>query len=196
MNSNLSSSIPTPSSNTSTGKKLSKTVSWNRDLPMNDEKKNFTMRREFDKHKEETELLQQLRQIVKSRVKITLPDDLAGALQDGVVLCHLANYVRPRSVGSIHVPSATTPKLTVTRCRRNVDCFLDACRKIGVDEKLICCAADILEGRGVVQIAITVVELMKFHIPGSSTGIKSPTHSATSKIALRSNSLDSANGLN
>lgn len=152
-------------------KKLTKTVSWNRDIPTSDTK-NFTMRREYDKQKEETELIAQLRQIIKARLKINLPDDLAMALQDGVVLCHLANYVRPRSVASIHVPSATTPKLTVTRCRRNVDNFLDACRKTGVDDKLICCAADILEGKGVVQTAITVVELLKFHnvaISGSKT---------------------------
>lgn len=177
------SGIPTT---VTTGKKLSKTVSWNRDLPTNGDKKNFTMRREFDRQKEETELLQQLRAIIKSRLKINLPEDLAGALQDGVVLCHLANYVRPRSVASIHVPSATTPKLTVTRCRRNVDCFLDACRRIGVDEKLICCAADILEARGVVQIAITVVELLKFHTPAGSTtsGIKSPTQSLSKSNSL------------
>lgn len=176
------SGIPT----VTTGKKLSKTVSWNRDLPTNGDKKNFTMRREFDRQKEETELLQQLRAIIKSRLKINLPEDLAGALQDGVVLCHLANYVRPRSVASIHVPSATTPKLTVTRCRRNVDCFLDACRRIGVDEKLICCAADILEGRGVVQIAITVVELLKFHPTGggATSGLKSPTQSLSKSNSL------------
>lgn len=34
-----------------------------------------------------------------------LPEDLAPALTDGVVLCHLANHIRPRSVASIHVPS-------------------------------------------------------------------------------------------
>lgn len=176
------SSIATPGSSTS--KKLSKTVSWTRDIP-GGEKKNFTMRREFDRQKEESELISQLRQIIKSRLKINLPEDLASALQDGVVLCHLANHVKPRSVASIHVPSATTPKLTVTRCRRNVDNFLDACRRIGVDDKLICCAADILEGRGVVQVAITVVELLKFH---SNSGIKSPTHSI---MPLRTKSLDS-----
>lgn len=175
-------SIAVPSANNT--KKLTKTVSWTRDMPGGGgDKKNFTMRREFDRQKEESELISQLRQIIKSRLKINLPEELATALQDGVVLCHLANHVRPRSVASIHVPSATTPKLTVTRCRRNVDNFLDACRKIGVDEKLICCAADILEGRGVVQVAITVVELLKFH---SNSGIKSPTHS----IVPRAKSLD------
>lgn len=156
-------------SNSST-KKLSKTVSWNQDITTSDTK-NFTMRREYDKQREESELIKQLRSIIKSRLKMNLPDDLASALQDGVVLCHLANYVRARSITSIHVPSSTTPKLTVTRCRRNVDNFLFACQKIGVDEKLICCAADILEGKGLVQVAITVVELLKFQ-PNS---IKSPT---------------------
>lgn len=39
------------------------------------------------------------------RLKVTLPEDLSSALTDGVVLCHLANHVRPRSVASIHVPS-------------------------------------------------------------------------------------------
>lgn len=66
---------------------------------------------------------------------------------------HLANHVRPRSVASIHVPSAAVvrfcdfshlkiadnffpfqPKLTMARARRNVDNFLNACRSIGVDE--------------------------------------------------------------
>lgn len=64
------------------------------------------MRREFDRQKEETELIAQLKTAIESRLKMTLPEDIASALTDGVVLCHLANHVRPRSVGSIHVPSA------------------------------------------------------------------------------------------
>lgn len=63
------------------------------------------MRREFDRQKEESELIEQLRKAIESRLKMTLPKDVASALTDGVVLCHLANHVRPRSVGSIHVPS-------------------------------------------------------------------------------------------
>ncbi|XP_035909931.1 leucine-rich repeat and calponin homology domain-containing protein isoform X4 [Anopheles stephensi] len=159
--------------NAKPGQKTNKTVSWNRDVPT--EKLSFTMRREFDKQKEETELIEQLRQIIETRLKMSLPQDIAPALMDGVVLCHLANLVRPRSVGSIHVPSSAVPKLTMARCRRNVDYFLDACRKIGVDENLLCCAADVLEGRGIVQVAITVVELLKFHNPASN--VRSPTRS-------------------
>ncbi|XP_060859388.1 leucine-rich repeat and calponin homology domain-containing protein [Metopolophium dirhodum] len=123
----------------------------------------FTMKREYDKAREEAELVKQLRNTIESRLKMSLPSELSPALNDGVVLCYLANHVKPRSVASIHVPSPAVPKLTMARCRRNVDNFLEACRKIGVNEKLICCAVDILEGKGIVQVAITVAELLKFH---------------------------------
>ncbi|OQR74221.1 leucine-rich repeat and calponin homology domain-containing protein 3-like [Tropilaelaps mercedesae] len=93
---------------------------------------NFTIRRGLDRAREELELLGRMRAIIEARLKMTLPENLAGALTDGVVLCHLANNVRPRSVATIHVPSAANPKLTMAKCRRNVDNFLDACRRLGV----------------------------------------------------------------
>uniref|UniRef100_A0A7N8YHA8 Leucine-rich repeats and calponin homology (CH) domain containing 3 n=1 Tax=Mastacembelus armatus TaxID=205130 RepID=A0A7N8YHA8_9TELE len=71
---------------------------------------------------------------IEARLKVSLPSDLGAALTDGVVLCHLANHVRPRSVPSIHVPSPAVPKLTMAKCRRNVENFLEACRKIGVPQ--------------------------------------------------------------
>ncbi|KOC68095.1 Leucine-rich repeat and calponin homology domain-containing protein 3 [Habropoda laboriosa] len=141
--------------------KSPRSVTWNSNVP---EKYSFTMRREFERAKEEADLIEQLRNHIETRLKMALPEDLASALTDGVVLCHLANHVRPRSVASIHVPSPAVPKLTMARCRRNVDNFLEACRKIGVDENLVCCASDVLEGgRGVVRVAVTVSELLRFH---------------------------------
>ena len=59
------------------------------------------------------------------------------ALQDGVMLCHFVNSIRPRSVVSIHVPSNTQTgvlKLTSAKCRRNVENFLEACRRLGVPD--------------------------------------------------------------
>ena len=38
-------------------------------------------------------------------VQVSLGEDLAASLTDGVVLCHIANHCSPRSVSSIHVPS-------------------------------------------------------------------------------------------
>ncbi|XP_048362941.1 DISP complex protein LRCH3 [Sphaerodactylus townsendi] len=94
---------------------------------------------------EEVELVEQLRKNIESRLKVSLPSDLGAALTDGVVLCHLANHVRPRSVPSIHVPSPAVPKLTMAKCRRNVENFLEACRKIGVPQDNLCSPSDILQ---------------------------------------------------
>ncbi|XP_058477107.1 leucine-rich repeat and calponin homology domain-containing protein 1 isoform X7 [Solea solea] len=107
----------------------------------------FTIRRKMEQLREELELMETLRDSIESRLKVVLPDDLGSSLMDGVVLCHLANHIRPRSVGSIHVPSPAVPKLSMAKCRRNVESFLDACRRIGVPESSLCSPYDITQCR-------------------------------------------------
>ncbi|XP_072469807.1 DISP complex protein LRCH3 isoform X6 [Notamacropus eugenii] len=102
-------------------------------------------RQNSKQREEELELIDQLRKNIEFRLKVSLPCDLGAALTDGVVLCHLANHVRPRSVPSIHVPSPAVPKLTMAKCRRNVENFLEACRKIGVPQDNLCSPSDILQ---------------------------------------------------
>ncbi|XP_019358600.1 PREDICTED: leucine-rich repeat and calponin homology domain-containing protein 3 [Gavialis gangeticus] len=102
-------------------------------------------RQNAKQREKELELIEQLRKNIESRLKVSLPSDLGAALTDGVVLCHLANHVRPRSVPSIHVPSPAVPKLTMAKCRRNVENFLEACRKIGVPQDNLCSPSDILQ---------------------------------------------------
>uniref|UniRef100_A0A8D0HA18 Leucine rich repeats and calponin homology domain containing 3 n=1 Tax=Sphenodon punctatus TaxID=8508 RepID=A0A8D0HA18_SPHPU len=101
-----------------------------------------------------------LLQNIESRLKVSLPSDLGAALTDGVVLCNLANHVRPRSVPSIHVPSPAVPKLTMAKCRRNVENFLEACRKIGVPQERLCLPLHILEEKGLTQVAEAVQALL------------------------------------
>lgn len=45
-------------------------------------------------------------------------------------------------------------------------------------QNLMCCAADVLEGKGIVQVSITVMELLRFHVPNS---VKSPLKTVTNK---------------
>jgi hypothetical protein len=125
----------------------------------------YTARRDVEKSATADAHISQLRLEIESRLRITLPEDISIALTDGVILCHIANHVKPRAVPSIHVPSPSVPKLTTAKCRRNVENFLLACRKIGVREDLICSPADILEPRkqGSVRVAISVSELLRFH---------------------------------
>lgn len=66
-------------------------------------------------------------QILQTKLKMSLPDDIAPALTDGVVLCHLANHIKPRSVGSIHVPSPAVVSLIgveIEKLSINLDLFL------------------------------------------------------------------------
>ncbi|XP_076131103.1 leucine-rich repeat and calponin homology domain-containing protein 1, partial [Alosa pseudoharengus] len=120
----------------------------------------FTMRRKMEQLREEMEQMEQLRQNIESRLKVSLPEDLGSALMDGVVLCHLANHIRPRSIASIHVPSPAVPKLSMAKCRRNVENFLDACRKMGVPEVQLCLPHHVLEERGGLKVCVTVQALV------------------------------------
>ncbi|KAL2770280.1 leucine-rich repeat and calponin homology domain-containing protein 1 isoform 2 [Daubentonia madagascariensis] len=71
----------------------------------------FTIRRKMEQMREEKELVEQLRESIEMRLKVSLHEDLGAALMDGVVLCHLVNHIRPRSVASIHVPSPAVADL-------------------------------------------------------------------------------------
>ncbi|XP_034757233.1 leucine-rich repeat and calponin homology domain-containing protein 4 isoform X1 [Etheostoma cragini] len=94
--------------------------------------------------KDERVEVTQLRKTLESRLKISLPEDLAEALSNGTVLCQLANQIRPRSVSIIHIPSPAVPKLSPAKCRLNVENFIAACRKLGVPETDVCVCSDVL----------------------------------------------------
>ncbi|KAM4814629.1 leucine-rich repeat and calponin homology domain-containing protein 4 isoform X3 [Urocitellus parryii] len=95
---------------------------------------------------DEKELISQVRQVLESRLQQPLPEDLGEALANGVILCQLANQLRPRSVPFIHVPSPAVPKLSALKSRKNVESFLEACRKMGVPEADLCSPSDLLQG--------------------------------------------------
>ncbi|XP_069342547.1 leucine-rich repeat and calponin homology domain-containing protein 4 isoform X2 [Eulemur rufifrons] len=115
---------------------------------------------------DEKELMAQLRQVLESQLQRPLPEDLAEALANGVILCQLANQLRPRAVPFIHVPSPAVPKLSALKSRKNVESFLEACRKMGVPEESLCQPHHILEeegapGRGLPHIAAVVHALLE-----------------------------------
>ncbi|KAK3095699.1 hypothetical protein FSP39_017790 [Pinctada imbricata] len=124
-----------------------------------DSESNYTLRRQEEKLKEEADQLDRLRKTIESKLKVTLPDNLPETLRDGVLLCQLANSIRPRAVTSIHVPSPAVPKLTMAKCRKNVENFLEACRKIGVQRDHLCTCEDITDNLRLNRVANTVQQL-------------------------------------
>ncbi|XP_075439469.1 leucine-rich repeat and calponin homology domain-containing protein 1-like, partial [Ascaphus truei] len=97
---------------------------------------------------------------IESRLNVSLGECPGDALADGVVLCQLVNQLRPRSIPCVHVPSPAVPKLNPVKCRRNVDSFLDACRRIGVPERDLCLPSDILGGEHPLIVLRTVSSLL------------------------------------
>uniref|UniRef100_A0A5F8GE56 Leucine rich repeats and calponin homology domain containing 4 n=1 Tax=Monodelphis domestica TaxID=13616 RepID=A0A5F8GE56_MONDO len=85
-------------------------------------------------------------QVLESCLQQPLPEDLSDTLANGVILCQLVNHLRPRSVPFIHVPSPAVPKLSALKARKNVESFLEACRKMGVPEADLCLPSDLLQG--------------------------------------------------
>ncbi|CAF3624929.1 unnamed protein product [Rotaria socialis] len=115
----------------------------------------FAMRRHLLHTNEDHLQIEQLKKTIEERLKVTLPDDIGYALNDGVVLCHFINQIRARSVQSIHVPSQAVPKLSSAKCRRNVENFIDASRRIGVPEVDLCTADDIIEEKHTTIMSFT-----------------------------------------
>ncbi|KAI3386245.1 hypothetical protein SNEBB_002611 [Seison nebaliae] len=120
----------------------------------------YTMRRCMLNAKEELECVDTLRKTLENKLKVSLPDDVAPALCDGVVLCHFVNQLRPKMVPSIFVPCANTPKLSLAKCRRNVENFLIACKKMGVIDLDLCSASEIIECKNTIKVARTVSSLV------------------------------------
>ncbi|XP_074839101.1 leucine-rich repeat and calponin homology domain-containing protein 4 [Carettochelys insculpta] len=123
---------------------------------------------------DEKELTAQLRQAIESRLCITLAEDLGRALANGAVLCQLVNHLRPRSVPFIHVPSPAVPKLNLVKSRKNVENFLEACRRLGVPEVALCSTSDVLCGDGR-QLGGTLQALL---LAGAEESVTAAGHAA------------------
>uniref|UniRef100_A0A8C8RJI5 Calponin-homology (CH) domain-containing protein n=1 Tax=Pelusios castaneus TaxID=367368 RepID=A0A8C8RJI5_9SAUR len=114
---------------------------------------------------DEKELMAELRQALESRLSVTLAEDLGEALANGAILCQLANHLRPRSVPFIHVPSPAVPKLSMLKSRKNVESFLEACRRLGVPEDSLCQPQHVLHEESLAPLALTVRALLSVAQP-------------------------------
>uniref|UniRef100_A0A1I8EGI1 Calponin-homology (CH) domain-containing protein n=1 Tax=Wuchereria bancrofti TaxID=6293 RepID=A0A1I8EGI1_WUCBA len=80
-------------------------------------------------------IVENMRKVLENRLNTTLPSgrsQLSASLADGVKLCNFANRIRLRAVHSLFTPVSEELPLSPPKCRRNVDSFLAACRRIGV----------------------------------------------------------------
>lgn len=132
--------------NTSSNKAISSQSTLKRPTKRNEEL-NYTMRRKNDKYLEEIEMMENIRDKVEKTLNSRLESELQKNFCDGVLLCKLANLIKPRSVTNIAAPSPAVPKLNPVRSRKNVENFISACPHIGIKSKDLCPASDILKDK-------------------------------------------------
>ncbi|XP_071838099.1 uncharacterized protein [Apostichopus japonicus] len=117
---------------------------------------------------EDVKSVQQMKKHIETKLKMKLSEDIPGELMNGVVLCHLINIVRPHAVSTIYLPAGSN-KLTAAKCRRNVDNFVKSCQMAGVPKEKLCTSGDILEGKGLAKVALTIIALMQMHSSSRSS---------------------------
>ncbi|VDN56858.1 unnamed protein product [Dracunculus medinensis] len=111
-------------------------------------------------------VVEAMRKAIEQRLNTELPKDreqLAISLADGIHLCNFANQIRPKTISSVLLRPSQEASLSSPKCRRNIENFLNACRRLGIPEASLCNSLDILERRNLQQLARTVLALNKLH---------------------------------
>ncbi|KAF9414438.1 hypothetical protein BGZ94_000395 [Podila epigama] len=91
---------------------------------------------------------------IEKTLGITLPsDDLHESLKDGVILCKLANRLRPGTVQQISLKNLPFVKM------ENIGNFLLAARQLGVQSSDLFQTVDLYEGKDMIQVVSTILTL-------------------------------------
>eukprot|EP00051_Salpingoeca_urceolata_P002016 m.46162 g.46162 ORF g.46162 m.46162 type:complete len:1441 (+) comp11833_c0_seq2:378-4700(+) len=110
---------------------------------------------------EEVQVLQAAVELIEETIKEPIPDlvsphDLASCISDGIVLCKCLNVVQPNSIKTIY---ANVEKCSL-KARKNVDGFLEGCRRIGVQSAHGCSALSILQEKDTDSVIEVLTELL------------------------------------
>jgi hypothetical protein len=83
----------------------------------------------------------------------SIGDDLEAALKDGVILCKLANAIRPGSVKSI-----STQKIPFMQMQ-NINAYLSACKSFGLQKHDLFVTVDLFEGKNINVVVDNIYSL-------------------------------------
>jgi hypothetical protein len=115
----------------------------------------FTVKRTEQNVYDHIQRVENMRKTIETHLDMELPDDILPALSDGVVLCNFLNYVHPQTVAAVHSP-ASGLSLSQVKAQKNINSFLEGCKKLGVPSKMLCSPADILQHRDPNRLCQTV----------------------------------------
>eukprot|EP01088_Endostelium_zonatum_P018503 TRINITY_DN5968_c1_g1_i1.p1 TRINITY_DN5968_c1_g1~~TRINITY_DN5968_c1_g1_i1.p1 ORF type:complete len:129 (-),score=38.41 TRINITY_DN5968_c1_g1_i1:108-494(-) len=91
--------------------------------------------------KYDTALESELRQWIEQKTGEKIGDDFFGGLKDGVILCNLANKLKPGAVGSINKSKMAFKQM------ENISAFLKAVELLGVPKESSFMTVDLYEAK-------------------------------------------------
>ncbi|KAI0980979.1 hypothetical protein GJ496_007153, partial [Pomphorhynchus laevis] len=141
-----------------------------RNQSVHDDGAMFTIRRKFQQIQHEFRFIEQVK---KSRLSMRIPGSFASAISDGVLPCQLVNLAKPSLISNIHLPDIESSSISLAKSRKNIEGFLCGCKHLGIKESDLCCAQDIIEGRNIFKVALTINALLNIgnsYIPKNHNG--------------------------
>eukprot|EP01121_Diplochlamys_sp_Union-15-3_P006988 TRINITY_DN1757_c0_g1_i1.p1 TRINITY_DN1757_c0_g1~~TRINITY_DN1757_c0_g1_i1.p1 ORF type:complete len:227 (-),score=46.08 TRINITY_DN1757_c0_g1_i1:82-693(-) len=105
---------------------------------------------------------------IEAVLQIKFPSNFQASLKDGVILCKLANALRPNSVRKFD----TGTNLKPFRMMENINAFLKACVALGLHQNDCFVTVDLYEGKNM-NTVLDTLQLLAKHAK-SMTGYKGP----------------------
>jgi len=99
-------------------------------------------------------LLQQAKDYIKDKTGVTI-NDFHEDLKDGVVLCDLANALRPGTVGKINKGKMPFVQM------ENINSFLTGCERLGLQKIELFMTVDLYEAKNLIIVVDTILALKK-----------------------------------
>jgi len=98
---------------------------------------------------------------IGSMLNENLPEeDLADLLNDGILLCRLANAIQPRIITKIQTKSTPDEKVPPHKKMQNAMSFLQACKQFGIPNQFLFIPSDLFEGKEMLKV-VKVVNMLQ-----------------------------------
>eukprot|EP01121_Diplochlamys_sp_Union-15-3_P006989 TRINITY_DN1757_c0_g2_i1.p1 TRINITY_DN1757_c0_g2~~TRINITY_DN1757_c0_g2_i1.p1 ORF type:complete len:230 (-),score=47.21 TRINITY_DN1757_c0_g2_i1:66-686(-) len=110
-----------------------------------------------------------LQRWIEAVLQTKFPSNFQASLKDGVILCQLANVLRPNSVRKFDTGSNLKP----FKMMENINAFLKACVALGLHQNDCFVTVDLYEGKNM-NTVLDTLQLLAKHATKSITGYKGP----------------------
>eukprot|EP01089_Gocevia_fonbrunei_P008016 TRINITY_DN1954_c0_g1_i4.p1 TRINITY_DN1954_c0_g1~~TRINITY_DN1954_c0_g1_i4.p1 ORF type:complete len:113 (+),score=32.39 TRINITY_DN1954_c0_g1_i4:136-474(+) len=101
------------------------------------------------------ELENSLKAWIESKTGESIGDDFAAGLKDGLILCKLANALRPGAVPKVN------PSKLAFKQMENINAFLHACELMGVEKESTFMTVDLFEAKNMSIVLDTLNALRR-----------------------------------